>query len=316
MLKRICNAMMMNINAFRYPYAYRSCSFDNLIVLALFVKELIKRCDPNKSVSQRQSALDGFRELILSSDAGKQLVLSSGYLMAVMTKSCSLLADAEMCVRRSVLRLCRLILSILELKEPIFLRTLCARLCCDLNHFSDSIRLDALKLFDMLLDKYPRFVTGKFCNLVPCAIEAALGPLSMECGGGRQANTLLFKPNSRTFCREWRIQMLSRLTAIVDVAIDLHFEEQNAEKFVEHQDWPYPYVSWKVRRHFSFAWQLDDTKGMYVVKKKSFAFGLSTVSIALHNVAPYHLYVADLLSHKVVGLPCFVPHHGHLVPHM
>lgn len=177
----------------------------------------MKQCNANKTCSQRLSAIEGLRELLLS-DAGRHAVLSS--VGQVMEKVSGLLADTEPTVRQAVLRLCKTVFAQITSDKHGFFDYMSAQLCCAMNNISDDVRQDALTLFDMLLEKFPQHVIGAYSNLVPTLI----GQISSQMMTGGKVMTLVCNPNSRLSSQQWRAQVLQRLKTIVEKFVEKHRE--------------------------------------------------------------------------------------------
>jgi hypothetical protein len=162
--------------------------------------------------------VEGFKELLLS-DEGRVVVLNN--LHQVMLRVAGLLSDPEPTVRQAVLRLCKAVLPFVDAStKRSFFDYLSAQLCCAMNHFADSVRQDAMTLFDMLLEKFPQHVTDDYCQLVPHLVDQVAGqmPAGKDGKSGKMKSTF-YNPDSRLLSRQWRTQTLQRLKSIVDIFI-------------------------------------------------------------------------------------------------
>ncbi|GFR85702.1 testis-expressed sequence 10-like protein [Elysia marginata] len=194
------------------------------------VQDLLRQCDHHSS-SSRLAAVMGLRELWLSNH--QEMMVSTnvyGY-SAVLKKLSGLLIDNEVTVRHAVVNLFKVILNKLarDSAAPLdrllggslfaYLHTF---LCCAMNHVHEDVRLDALLLYDVLLDTCPALVVrqtgGLLRNLV--GLLAAPSPDHVGSRGDATTQKLSLNPESRLPVKLFRVKVLSRIKQTLMAALN------------------------------------------------------------------------------------------------
>ena len=182
------------------------------------MQDLLRRCDPNKSCSQRLSAVEGFKELVL--EVGSGVLLS--YMDKIMVKVAVLLCDPERIVRQAVIKLCKSGFPLLCGQDCGFFDTVSTHLCLAMSHISDEVRHDALLLFDLLLETFPHRVIGGHCRLVPSLIDQINTHVLTGTSKNRR---VAFTLGNVLSSQQWRMQVLQRLKMVVDTYVAKHSED-------------------------------------------------------------------------------------------
>uniref|UniRef100_A0A0B6Y7H0 Pre-rRNA-processing protein Ipi1 N-terminal domain-containing protein n=1 Tax=Arion vulgaris TaxID=1028688 RepID=A0A0B6Y7H0_9EUPU len=140
---------------------------DTVTKKKLVIQDLLRQCDHHSS-SARVNAISGLKELWLTNYADLMVPTNVHGYGEILKKLSTLLIDNEAIVRHSVINLFKLILTKLSSKtsgdknsnrlEGRLYSHIHAYLCCAMNHVHEDIKLDALILFDTLLDSFPHLM--------------------------------------------------------------------------------------------------------------------------------------------------------------
>ncbi|GFO11676.1 testis-expressed sequence 10-like protein [Plakobranchus ocellatus] len=209
------------------------------------VQDLLRQCDHHSS-SSRLSAVMGLRELWLSSYTEMMVPTNTYGYSTILKKLSHLLIDNEATVRHAVVNLFKVILNKITknstarpervLGGSLFVH-IHAFLCCAMNHVHEDVRLDALLLYDALLETCPALVVqqtgGLLRNLVGLLVTST--PSHVGAKGDSVTQKLSLNPESRLPVMVFRVRVLSRIKRTLQAALDetlvSHSELETASNF-------------------------------------------------------------------------------------
>ncbi|RUS78622.1 hypothetical protein EGW08_013628 [Elysia chlorotica] len=194
------------------------------------VQDLLRQCD-HYSCNSRLSAVMGLREIWLADHTELMVPTNVHGYSAVLKKLSSLLIDGESTVRHAAVNLFKVILHKLTRETTAHIDRLLGGslfshlhtyLCCAMNHVHEDVRLDALLLYDVLLETCPALVVrqtgGLLRNLVGLLTTPSLSQMSSR--GDVTAQKLSLNPERRLPVKLFRVKVLSRIKQTLTAALN------------------------------------------------------------------------------------------------
>ncbi|XP_055893561.1 testis-expressed protein 10 homolog [Biomphalaria glabrata] len=203
----------------------------------LGILDLLRQCDHHSS-TVRVNALCGLKELWLNHHV--DLLVSSnvnGYA-SILKKLSTLLIDNESVVRHSVINLFKLILAKLSPKSPTSQHThslggslftyIHTYLCCAMNHIHEDIKLDALLLFDALLDTFPALMIQQTGDLLKNLVGLISAPAYIGSKACPTTQKLSLNPDSKLPAMKYRAKVLQRIKRTFMEALKDEFKNHHS----------------------------------------------------------------------------------------
>lgn len=185
----------------------------------LSIQDLLRQCDHHSS-SARVNAVCGLKELWLNNTSELLVPTNVNGYGVILKKLSTLLIDNEAVVRHTVINLFKLILNRLAVKSTednvnrlagnLFTH-IHAFLCCAMNHVHEDIKLDALLLFDTLLDTFPLLMVQQTGDLMKNLIGLISTPVYLGTKGNATTQRLSLNPDSKLPAMKFRARVLQRM---------------------------------------------------------------------------------------------------------
>ncbi|CAL1525943.1 unnamed protein product [Lymnaea stagnalis] len=185
----------------------------------LGIQDLLRQCDHHSS-SARVNAVCGLKELWLNNTSDLLIPTNVNGYGVILKKLSTLLIDNEAVVRHTVINLFKLILNRLAVKSTednmnrlagnLFTH-IHAFLCCAMNHVHEDIKLDALLLFDTLLDTFPLLMVQQTGDLMKNLIGLISTPVYLGTKGNATTQRLSLNPDSKLPAMKFRARVLQRM---------------------------------------------------------------------------------------------------------
>lgn len=204
------------------------------------VHDLLRQCDHHSS-STRLSAVMGLREMWTSNHKEMMVPTNIYGYSTILKKLSSLLIDNEVTVRHAVVNLFKVILQKLGRESAVPLNRLLGGslfaylhtfLCCAMNHIHEDVKLDALLLYDVLLESCPALVVQQTGGLLRNLVGLVAAPNSSHVGSTGDATTqkLSLNPESRLPVKLFRVKVLSRIKQTLVAALNDKLQSQSEPK--------------------------------------------------------------------------------------
>ncbi|BFY98191.1 hypothetical protein BsWGS_01231 [Bradybaena similaris] len=193
---------------------------DSVTKKKLSVQDLLRQCDHHSS-SARVNALSGLKEVWLNSSADLMVPTNVYGYGEILKKLSSLLIDNEAVVRHMAINLFKVILTKLSPKtsedksssklEGRLYSHIHAYLGCAMNHVHEDIKLDALVLFDTLLNLFPQLMVQQTGDLLKNLVGLIASPAYLGAKGDATTQRLSLNPDSKLPAMKFRAQVLIRM---------------------------------------------------------------------------------------------------------
>ena len=166
----------------------------------------------------RQDALMGLKEIFQEHPT---LLLPN--LAKIVDHVFVVLIDQEASVRHGLYRLLKFIFSSLtpEQLQPFF-AILVAHLTCGFTHIDDRIQLDSLKIFDLVLDHFPRLLVPYAQELLPLLVGMISRQEAQYAAASKAVkveHTLASNPSSKLSRQTSRLEIFTQLCKFLKVLI-------------------------------------------------------------------------------------------------
>ena len=140
----------------------------------------------------RLEALVGMHDLL---QEHPELLLPN--LSKILQRSLVTFTDSERVVRHALHKLLKLVFSQISEKQIApFLSVVVAHLHCGLTHITDSVQLDSLKLFDLLLELYPSLLVPHAQELLTLLINLLSHNQNLFVSGGNKSRKTVVSSSS------------------------------------------------------------------------------------------------------------------------
>ncbi|XP_059159421.1 testis-expressed protein 10 homolog isoform X2 [Physella acuta] len=215
----------------------------------LSLQDLLRQCDHHSSTA-RVNAVCGLKEM-WTTHYNELMVCTNvhGYGV-ILKKLANMLIDNEAVVRHSVINLFKMMLQKLSanrndtgcsvLGGNLFTH-IHAYMCCAMNHVHEDIKLDALLLFDCLLETFPTLMIQQTGDLLKNLVGLISAPSYLGSKGDSTTQKLSLNPDSKLPAMKFRTRVLLRMKRIFQEALNDNtkqtLESGSADKTFKQGTW-------------------------------------------------------------------------------
>ncbi|KAH9519158.1 hypothetical protein Btru_074853 [Bulinus truncatus] len=211
----------------------------------LGIVDLLRQCDHHSSTA-RVNAVCGLKELWINHSSDLMVSSNVNGYGVILKKLSTLLIDNESLVRHSVINLFKLILTKLASKTAkgqqvhtlggslfTYIHTY---LCCAMNHIYEDIKLDALLLFDALLDTFPSLMIQQTGDLLKNLVGLISAPAYIGSKACTTTQKLSLNPDSKLTAMKYRAKVLQRIKRTFMVALNDELKNKSSQENKTEKD--------------------------------------------------------------------------------